>query len=118
MQDVRCLKVKAGRRAVLSQIDKFINSIWNKNELPEQWKESIIVHVYKKGNTKDCSNYTGLSLLSNMYKISSNICSQGKLHMERKLLRIIRVYSDATGQLLITWTRLIWFRIGTGGGFL
>jgi hypothetical protein len=32
-----------------SEIHKLINCIWNKEELPEQWKESIIVPIYKKG---------------------------------------------------------------------
>jgi len=30
-------------------INKLINSIWNKQKLPEEWKESIIVPIYKKG---------------------------------------------------------------------
>jgi hypothetical protein len=46
---------------------------WNKEELPEEWKESIIVPIYKKGNKADCSNYRGISLLSSTYKILSNI---------------------------------------------
>ena len=33
-----------------SGIHKLINSIWNKDKLPEEWKESIIVPIYKKGN--------------------------------------------------------------------
>jgi hypothetical protein len=41
--------------------------------LPEQWKESIIVRIYKKGDKTDCSNYRGISLLSTTYKILSNI---------------------------------------------
>ena len=45
----------------------------NKEELPEVWKESIIAPVYKKGDKTDCSNYRGISLLSTMYKILSNI---------------------------------------------
>jgi hypothetical protein len=41
--------------------------------LPEEWKESIIVSVYKKGNKTDISNYRGISLLPTTYKILSNI---------------------------------------------
>jgi hypothetical protein len=55
------------------EIDKFIISIWNKVELPEEWKQSIIVPIYKMGDKTDCSNYRGISLSSTTYKISSNI---------------------------------------------
>jgi hypothetical protein len=47
--------------------------IWNKEELTDQWKESIVVPVYKKDDKTDCSNYRGISLLSTTYKILSNI---------------------------------------------
>jgi hypothetical protein len=47
--------------------------IWNKEELPRQWKQSIVVPIYKKGDKTDCSNYQGLSLLKTSYKILSNI---------------------------------------------
>jgi len=46
-----------------------INLIWNKEELPEEWKESIIVPIYKKGDNTDCTNYRSLSLVSATYKI-------------------------------------------------
>jgi hypothetical protein len=42
-------------------------------ELPGEWKESIIVPVYKKGDKTDCSNNRGISHLSTKYKILSNI---------------------------------------------
>ena len=38
---------KAGGRTIHSVIHKIINSLWNKVELPEQWKESIIVLICK-----------------------------------------------------------------------
>jgi len=44
-----------------------------KEELPEQWKELIIVPIYKKGVKTDCSNYRGISLLPTTYEILSNI---------------------------------------------
>jgi hypothetical protein len=65
--------IQAGGKILLSTIHKLINSVWNKEELPNQWKESIIVTVHKKGNKTDCNNYCGISLLSTSYKILSNI---------------------------------------------
>jgi hypothetical protein len=42
--------IKAGGRTTQSEIHKLIISIWNKEELPEEWKESVIVPIYKKGD--------------------------------------------------------------------
>ena len=42
--------IKARGRKIRPEIYKFINSIWKKEELPEQWKESITVPIYKKGH--------------------------------------------------------------------
>jgi hypothetical protein len=58
---------------LVSVIHKLITSIWNKVEMPDQWKESIIVPIHKMGNKTDCNNYRGISLLSTSYKILSNI---------------------------------------------
>jgi hypothetical protein len=41
--------------------------------LPQQWKESIIVPIYKKGDETDWNNYGGISLFSTAYKMLSNI---------------------------------------------
>jgi hypothetical protein len=62
-----------GGETLRSEIHKLINSIWNKEELPDHWKESIIVPIYKKGDKTDCSNYCKISLLSTSYKILSHI---------------------------------------------
>jgi hypothetical protein len=64
--------IKAEGRIICYEIHKFIISIWNKEELPEEWKESIILPVYKRDDKTDC-NYRGISLFPTMYKILSNI---------------------------------------------
>jgi hypothetical protein len=55
--------IQAGRETLRSEIHKLITLIWNKEELPHQWKESIVVPIHKKGDKTDCSNYRGTSLL-------------------------------------------------------
>jgi hypothetical protein len=61
--------IQARGEMLLSAIHKLINSVWNKEKLPDQWKESIIVPIHKKGDKTDCNNYRGISLLSTSYKI-------------------------------------------------
>jgi len=65
--------IKTGGRIFRSEIHKLIISILKKDELPEEWKESIIVLIYKKGDNTDCITYRGLSLLPPTYKRLSNI---------------------------------------------
>jgi hypothetical protein len=40
--------IQAGGEMLLSAVHKLINSIWNKEELPDQWKEPVIVPIHKK----------------------------------------------------------------------
>jgi hypothetical protein len=64
---------KARGETLYSEIHRLVCSTWNREELPQQWKESTTVPIHKKGNKTDCNNYRGISLLSTSYKILSNI---------------------------------------------
>jgi hypothetical protein len=69
--------IKAGVRTIRFAIHKLIISIWNKEELPEEWKESIIVPIHRKRDKTDCNNYRGISLSPRTYKFCPTFCSQG-----------------------------------------
>jgi hypothetical protein len=49
--------IKTGGETLCSETDKLIRSIWNKEELPQQWKGSIIVSIHKQGDKTECNNY-------------------------------------------------------------
>jgi hypothetical protein len=65
--------IKAGGETLYSKIHRLICSIWNNEELSQQWKKSIVIPIHKKDDKTDCNNYRGISLLSTAYKILSNI---------------------------------------------
>ena len=65
--------IMAGGRTICCEIHKLIYFVSNKEELQEEWKESIIVPICQEGDKADCSNYGGISLLPTTYKILSNV---------------------------------------------
>jgi len=77
MDQIPTYLLKLVGRSICSEMHKLINSIWNQEELPEEWKESIIVLVYKIGNTTDCSNYRGMSICQLCTKFYPTSCFQG-----------------------------------------
>jgi hypothetical protein len=48
--EIRAELVQAGSETLHPKIHKFMNSVWDEEELPDQWRESIIVPIYKKGD--------------------------------------------------------------------
>jgi hypothetical protein len=45
--------IQAGGKTLHSEIHKLIELIWNKEKLPHQWKEPIVVPIPKKGDKTD-----------------------------------------------------------------
>ena len=43
--------------------------IWKTQQWPQDWKRSVFIPVPKKGNTKECSNYCTIALISHASKV-------------------------------------------------
>ena len=99
--------IKADGRTIHSGIHKLISSIWNKEELPEETNELIIVPTYKKGDKTDCSNYRGISLLPSVFRVLTNILLSRLTPYAEEILGIINVNFDSTGQLLIIYSTFV-----------
>ena len=66
-----------GGRKIRFEINKLVNYIWNEEELAEEWKKSIILRIYKKGDKTDCNNYRSISLCQMRTNFYPKFCCQG-----------------------------------------
>jgi len=69
--------IKAGGRTICLENNKLIISIWKKEKLPEEWKESIIIPIHKKGDKTDCINIEAYHFCQPLTKLYPISCSQG-----------------------------------------
>jgi hypothetical protein len=98
-------RTESSRKETLcSKIYRLIKLIWNKEELPHLWKESIVLPIHEEGNETDCSNYPGI-LLSTSYKILSNILLSRLTPYTDEMIGVTSVDFNVIDQ------RLIWFSI-------
>ena len=65
--------IKYGVLNTLNRIYELVRQIWEEERMPEEWKETIIVPIYKKGDGDMCENYRGITLGNTAYKILANI---------------------------------------------
>jgi len=60
--------------------------IWKTQQWPQDWKRSVFIPMPKKGNAKECSNYSTIALISHTSKVMLKIL-QARLqqYVNRKL---------------------------------
>ena len=57
--------LKAGGEPALMALHNLFCSIWDSGVVPTDWKRGIVVPIWKgKGDTRECNNYRGVTLLS------------------------------------------------------
>lgn len=64
----------AAGEAGLSWLHRIFNAAWRQQIAPDDWKQAIIVPIWKgKGSKRDCNQYRGISLLSHAGKLYAKI---------------------------------------------
>ena len=68
--------LKAGGEVVVDWMAKVFNMVWREGEAPRDWKNAVIVPVYKKGSKLDCTNYRGICLMSVVGKVFARVLNE------------------------------------------
>ena len=58
---------------LLNRIYELVRQIWEDERIPEEWKETITVPIYKNGDRDRCENYRRKALGNAAYNILANI---------------------------------------------
>ena len=61
--------IKAGGHKLMKEIHGICNQIWRGESTPEEWIQSVLVTIPKKGDLTDCRNYRTIALMSHVGKI-------------------------------------------------
>ena len=60
--------------------------IWKTQQWPQDWKMSVFIPIPKKGNSKECSNYCTIALISHASKVMLKILqARIQQYMHREL---------------------------------
>lgn len=65
--------IKYGGEKAIETLWKLLMQVWDEEKIPEEWKQNIIVPIYKKGSSTDCNNYRAICLASVILKIYTRI---------------------------------------------
>nr|VZI45849.1 unnamed protein product [Spirometra erinaceieuropaei] len=79
---------KHGGPQLMDHLTALFQEMWRQGEVPQDFKDSNIVHLYKrKGNRQACDNHRGISLLNIAGKIFARILlNRLNNHLEQGLL--------------------------------
>lgn len=91
--------LKYGNNCVTKELTKLFNKILDAGKIPEDWKGSITLPLFKKGDRKNPDNYRGITLLNTCQKLLSKIILNKlriEISEEQQGFRINRSTTDAT----------------------
>ena len=73
----------------MNVLHSICQQIWKTQQWPQDWKRSVFIPIPKKGNTKECSNYHTIAVISHTSKVMLKIL-QARLqqYMNHELIDI------------------------------
>ncbi|VDO91953.1 unnamed protein product [Heligmosomoides polygyrus] len=87
---VLCLRYQFLERCVSERLAKFFNQVVAEKKVPECWRQSTTIPIWKKGSPADCSNYRSVRLLSHSMKIFERI-------LDRQIREIVKLTNNQCG---------------------
>jgi hypothetical protein len=64
---------KSGGTVLAKRLCALIRKIWVTETIPDDWKTSVIIPLFKKGDRTVCNKHRGISLLATAYKIMESV---------------------------------------------
>ena len=72
---------------IMGELTRVLRSIFDEGEIPEDWKDSLTIPIYKgKGDALECGKYRGIRLLEHGMKLFEKV-------LEKRLRELIEVDS-------------------------
>ena len=65
--------LKYGGSGMVCLLEQLFSVVWREELVPRQWREGLIVNLFKKGDKEDPGNYKGITLLSVVGKVFCKI---------------------------------------------
>lgn len=86
-EDGICVELlKKGGEELVNRIWNMVRQIWNKEEMPDEWRRALVCPIHKKGDKMNCTNYRGISLLNVTYKVFSRVLARRLNHLAESVV--------------------------------
>ena len=73
MDSITTELLKADIETTACLLEDLFRTVWETEEIPEDWNCGLIVKLPKKGNLIDCGNWRGITLLSVPAKVMGRV---------------------------------------------
>ena len=92
--------VQAGAEAMIDMLLIICNKIWQTEEWPTSWAQSLIITLPKKGNLQLCQNYHTISLICHPGKVMLRILLNRLKPQDEEIIKEEQASSEREGAQL------------------